>query len=130
MTVTTSTGRTIHLHFIHSSHDFKTRDGASEQRRALDDDAIAYGLLNGHRDIRPRRLTLCTLSEVGGTLDAHGKPENYMVLGQGIGVCHPKDAFLKPVGRKAALTAAMQASGMDRDERKSIWDAYLTQFGK
>jgi hypothetical protein len=129
MTVTTALGRTINIHFIHSSHDFVTRDGASEQRRALDDDAIAFGFLNGLRDIRPRRLTLCTLSEVGGTEDAHGKPENYMVLGQGVGVCHPNDTFKKPVGRKAALTAAMKAAGLDVVERESIWSAYLDAFG-
>lgn len=122
MTLTTSTGRNINIHFVHSSHDFKTREGAGIQRQELDKDALAFGTAQGLRDTRPRRLTLCELSEVVGE-------KEFNVLGQGIGVCHPNDTFKKPVGRKAALTAAMQAAGMDATERGSIWNAYLTQFG-
>lgn len=41
----------------------------------------------------------------------------------GVSSCHPKDAFDKAKGRKLAIERAIQH--LSRDERKSIWTAYL-----
>ncbi len=123
MTVTTASGKTVHLHFIHSSHDFETRIGAGAERRSLDTDARMAN----------RRLTLCDVSEVSFSGDSTGQndTENYMLLGQGVSICHPNDTFKKSMGRKLALTNALIASGdaLSKDDRASIWDAYRTQFG-
>jgi hypothetical protein len=123
MTVTTASGKTIHLHFVHSSHDGATRPGAGAQRQELDAIAFEGG----------RRLTLCDVSQVTYSGDSTGDndTENYMLLGQGISICHPNDTFKKPVGRKIALTHALLASGdsLDKLDRADIWDAYRAQFG-
>lgn len=142
MTVYTTTGRTLHIHFVHSSHlednpmssNFglpATRHGAGAIRVALDRDAELVG----------RRLTLCSISEVtdgssptyprpDGSYGYPGShaPEVYQMLGQGVSICHPNDTFKKPIGRKTSLTMALKASGLNYTDRSEVWDAYHAEM--
>ena len=120
MVSTLSTGRTIKLAFVHSSHDFETREGSGALRQALDADARNMG----------RRLTLCEVSQVGfsGSTESAESEKSYATLGQGVAVCHPKDVFSKAGGRKGSLGKALLAAGLNHDERSEIWAAYRKQF--
>jgi hypothetical protein len=113
MNVTLANGRKLKLTFVHSSPDFKTRADAGEFRIALDSDAARIG----------RRITLCNISEVGDT------PDQTVLIGQGVALCHPNDTFNKAKGRKLALTyalAAAEAAGVSRNDRRAVWNVYLT----
>ena len=120
MTLTLSTGKTIKLAFVHSSHDFETRTGSGALRQALDADARNMG----------RRLTLCEISQVSfsGSTESDESEKSYATLGQGVAVCHPKDVFSKATGRKRAVGAALKAAGLNYDERSEVWAAYRNQF--
>jgi hypothetical protein len=108
MTVKTASGRTLHVHFVHSSYNGITRVNAGAERQALDADARLID----------RRLTLCDVSEVEGA-------DMYTLLGQGVAVCHPNDSFNKATGRKKAMTAALRASGLSDMDRRDVWNDYL-----
>ena len=45
--------------------------------------------------------------------------------GTGIAFVHPNDAPEKRIGRKIALTRALWASGLTREERRQIWEWLL-----
>lgn len=38
-----------------------------------------------------------------------------------------KDQFVKEVGRKRAIKKAIDSLGIDKEQRKEIWDAYLNR---
>jgi hypothetical protein len=131
MVISLSTGRSLKLHFLHSSHNFDTRKDAGSMRIALDADAREFG----------RRLTLCEVSEVN-TVDGES---TYTTLGAGVAICHPNDTFQKTVGRKLSLAKALSAalpSGANDDtlsegqiaanyqDRDEVWAAYHDLFGR
>jgi len=111
MTVTLSTGRTVKLHWVHSSHNNVTREGAGAQRQMLDDLARTRG----------RRLSMCEVSQVD--------EGEYATLGQGIAMTHPNDTFRKDLGRKHSLGKALVAASLTRAERDDVWAAFKAQFG-
>jgi hypothetical protein len=128
MTVT-SQGRTINVHFMHSSPDFKTREGASVVRVKLDTDAVLCG----------RRLTTCDVSEVFVAVNGDTANTDYTLLGSGTAICHPNDSFNKAKGRKQSMEYALLAAWPSKDidtslsdnvaaqnkqARQSVWDAY------
>ena len=39
-------------------------------------------------------------------------------------ICHPNDNFCRDTGRRISLARAMLALGIDKKERKEIWEAY------
>jgi hypothetical protein len=112
MTVLLPTGRSINLHWVHSSHNFVTRADAGSTRRGIDDVARAVG----------RRLTACEISE-------EVVPDSYTLLAQGVSVVHPNDTFRKDVGRKLSLTKALSATDFNREEREAVWSAFHQEFG-
>lgn len=128
MTLTTSTGRTINLNFVHSSPDFETREGAGAVRQALDADARNMG----------RRLTLCEISQVSfsGSSEQAESEKSYATLAQGVGVTHPADVFEKSTGRivstVAALRGALEADGnntrLTGDEAVDVLLGYFEKF--
>lgn len=65
------------------------------------------------------RDTLCTISEVD--LSKTGK-EKYSQIAQGRACLSHKDVFNKHVGRKLALTRALNQ--LSKHERRQIWNAY------
>jgi hypothetical protein len=100
-------------------------------------------------EIVNRRLTLCEVVEVlpADTTgdqegDAQPEQETYVLLGQGIAICHPNDTFSKAVGRKMALHYALQAAFPSDAKiepewtnrvtnyftRADVWTAYLVHF--
>jgi hypothetical protein len=133
MTVTTAQGRTINIHFMHSSPDFVTREGASTVREALDDAARDCG----------RRLTTCDVSEARYSGGSGQETEvDYNLLGSGTAICHPhqEGGFNKARGRKTSLEYALLCAWPSKDidptlsdeeaiqnkqERESVWKAYL-----
>lgn len=51
------------------------------------------------------------------------------VIAEKVAVCYFKDKFEKRVGRKIALSRALTASHLPKEERKEIWDTYLKKNG-
>lgn len=44
---------------------------------------------------------------------------------EGRGICAAMDRFDKEVGRKVAIKMALDNTGLDREDRKRIWEAYF-----
>ncbi len=42
----------------------------------------------------------------------------------GTALCHPKDPFVKDVGRKISLAKVMKEIGLNVDERTAVWHRY------
>lgn len=55
------------------------------------------------------RLTVC---EVGDSV--------------GVAVCSPRDNFSRNVGRKVALTKALQSSHFTKYDRTKVWEEYFS----
>lgn len=125
MKVTLSTGQTLSVQFVHSTHgahaaDYEAPEGRGITRSTVDNFAKELG----------RRLTLCEIAEVrySGDSTAQSDETDYVLLGQGWSVCHPNDAFKKESGRKIAFAKSLEAVGFDRITREELWDAYLAEF--
>lgn len=43
----------------------------------------------------------------------------------GVSRCHPKDQFVKAVGRRRALTSFLARNDVPRDVRRKVWAAYF-----
>jgi hypothetical protein len=127
MNVTLSTGQTLHVSFVHSSHGVELRN-FDEHEAALKNAGGTRKLVDNFAYETARRLTLCEIAAVTPKSDATGHHEEYFVLGQGWAVVHPNDKFTKTTGRKLALTKALQAADFDRDARAEVWQAYHNAF--
>lgn len=117
MLISTSTARTFKLSWMHSAPpDGLVRKDPGANRLLLDE---------ASREIQ-RRITVCTVREFGDNA------QDAVIVGEGVALCHPTDAFSKSVGRKLSLTYALGAakSTISRDERAELWTAYLDQFGR
>jgi len=119
--LTTRTGRKLVVTFLHSSPlDAEPRENAGELREVLETLA----------DIEGARLTQCVITDETN--------DGYVELGVGIAKCHALDNFEKSVGRKIALTHALEAASMDpdytglpdgtplltREERTDVWNEF------
>lgn len=43
--------------------------------------------------------------------------------------CHPNDTYSKETGRKLALTRALEAAGLGKEDRRRVWLAYHGRRG-
>lgn len=51
--------------------------------------------------------------------------ETWLVVGCERATCHPNDVFDRRVGRKLALTRALNSMQSHKSFRKAVWQAYL-----
>jgi hypothetical protein len=55
----------------------------------------------------------------------HPSGDDERVVGVGYSYCHEQDQFVKEVGRKIALTRALEDMGADQPTRTLFWKAYF-----
>ena len=79
-----------------------------------------YGPFVSPKTVCPKAVTRATLE-----LDFGGEKP---VEVRGMAFCSQADTFRKEIGRKRALTDALNGvSGLSKDDRRAVWEAYFAR---